>query len=188
MLQIVADDPFTELARKKLTNPIKDDIRTYATRLDTVEGSGWEALEWHVWKKEKERIYYHMKSLLALASLVDSNYKPGTLMTEETHLINDPEIWRAYAKCAKDYASAVSKNDNNRRSESLTDFVKFIEVAYRPSTGSKWRDLSKAWRYEWFVSPKSGNIYTPGQVEQIKKLYRTYHNEWEKMSKRWIAN
>lgn len=181
--EIVPNDRFTKLAREKLTNPIKDDIRAYATRLDTIEMSNWEPLVWHIWKDEKERIYDHMNSLLAIASLVDSNYQPGTLITDENLMTNDSGIWRAYRKCEKDFSAAVRKGDSVARSRSLEGFIDYIEVAFRPN-GARWRELSQPWKYEWFVSGRSGNL-SSSRAEDIKKLYRIYHHEWEKMSERW---
>jgi hypothetical protein len=183
-VQIVRSDKFTELARKKLNNPIGDDIRTYATRLDTVNRSKWEPLVWNIWKSEKERIYLNEKALLAIDSLVGSNFKPGTLITDESFLINDPEIWRAYSKCNDDYAAALKNGDGTSRDRCLKDFITFIENHIRPIQGSRWRELSRPWKYEWFVSSKSGNI-NARLVEDMKKLYRIYHNEWMNLSKRW---
>ena len=186
-VEIVSKDKFTELARKKLTNPIDDDLRTYATRLDTVPQSSWEPLVWHIWRDEKERIHHHQNALFAVASLVESNYTPGTLISNQSDLIKDPDIWRAYSKCQNDYTAALSKGDRNLRASCLLDFVKFIEHYFRPLTGSQWRELSRAWKYEWFVSRKSGNIGF-GKVEDIKHLYRKYHDEWNLMRMRWDLN
>ena len=183
-LEIVSKDKFTELARKKITNPIDGDIRTYATRLDTVQQSSWEPLVWHIWQSEKERIYHHQNALFAIASLVDSNYSPGTLITNESDLIKAPEIWRAYEKCHKDYDSAVSKGDSTLRDSCLLSFISYIEHYYRPLTGPQWKELSRTWKYEWFVSRKSGNIGF-GKVEELKRLYRTYHSDWNEMKVRW---
>jgi S1-C subfamily serine protease len=183
-VEIVSKDKFTELARKKLTNPIDDDIRTYATRLDTVQQSSWEPLVWHIWRNEKERIYHHQNALFAIASLVDSNYKPGTLVTDQSDLIKDPDIWRAYSKCQNDFTAAVSKGDDTLRASCLLDFVNFIEYYYRPLTGPQWKELSRTWKYEWFVSRQSGNIGF-GKVEEIKHLYHKYHDEWNMMKMRW---
>ena len=182
--EIVSDDNFTELARAKLGNPISDDIRTFATRLDTIEKSAWEPLNWAIWKSEKEQIHFHVNALLALNSLVSSNYTPGRLITDEGYLVYDPDLWRAYKKCADEYSTALARKDSVLQNSALKSFIDFIEISFRPG-GARWSELSRNWKYEWFVSTKSGNTDSWRLAENIKKLYREMHKDWSHLKRRW---
>jgi hypothetical protein len=185
--ELVDDNIFTKLAREKLGNPFNDDLRIFATRIDTVQSNTWSPLVWDIWKNHKIRLNTHKNALLALFSLVSSNYQPGTLITNEDSLARDEVLWRAYKKCANDYASALSKKDNTALNSSLTSFMKAVEISFRPETGGRWQELEKPWKYEWFLSSKSGNIKFLVR-DNIQKLYRVLHNDWLLMQKRWEVN
>jgi hypothetical protein len=185
--ELVRDDIFTKLAREKSGNPFNNDLRIFATRIDTVPSGSWAPLEWHIWKSHKLRISKHKNALLALNSLVSSNYKPGTLITDEDNLVRDKDLWRAYKKCANDYNAAISRNDYTSVNSSLKSFIAGVEISFRPISGGRWQELEEPWRYEWFVSPQSGNT-GPFLRDHIQKLYRELHNDWQMMKNRWEIN
>ena len=185
--ELVDDNIFTKLARDKLGNPFADDLRIFATRIDTVQSNSWTPLVWNTWKDHKIRLHEHENALVALHSLVSSNYQPGTLITNEDSLVRDKDLWRAYKKCARDYDSALSKKDNTALNRSLTSFMNSVEISFRPETGRRWVELEKPWKYEWFLSSKSGNIEFLVR-DNIQKLYRVLHNDWLSMQKRWEVN
>ena len=59
-----------------------------------------------------------------------------------------------------------------------------MEGLIRPIRGSKWLEVSKPWRYNWFFSRDSGNI-NEATAESIKQYYRILHNEWKSVVKSW---
>ena len=125
---------------------------------------------------------------MALNALVSSNYKPGTLITNEDSLVRDKDLWRSYKKCAIDYDSAVRKKDNIAIDRTLRSFMNDVEISFRPNTGRRWKELNKPWKYEWFLSSKSGNHYEFRLRDNIQKLYRILHNDWQLIQKRWEVN
>ena len=181
----VPNDTFTDLAREKLGNPFKDDLRVFGTRIDTVTGESWIQINWSIWKNHKLRLNKHRNSLLALDSLVSSNYKPGTLIANEDSLIRDADLWRWYKICAYDYSEAIKANNPTAVKSALQSFISYIEISYRPITGSRWMELEKPIKYEWFVSSKSGNEGVFLLRDNIQKMYHILHNEWLIMQQRW---
>ena len=186
-LDRINNDTFTQLAREKLGNPFNDDLRIFATRIDTVSSESWVPLDWYDWKDHKVIMYKHTKALLAFNSLVSSNYKPGTLISNEDDLVRDPDLWRAYKKCANDYDVAITKKDYTRANAVLKSFMVSIEISFRPNSGIRWKQLQKPLRYEWYLSSKSGNIDFWVR-DNIQKYYRELHNEWKLMMERWEVN
>ena len=185
---LVPNDTFTDLAREKLGNPFESDLRTFGTRIDTVKRESWIQIDWNIWRDHKLRLNKHENALIALNTLVSSNYKPGTLITNEDSLVRDKDLWRSYRKCAVDYDSAVRKKDNTAIDRSLRSFMNDVEISFRPNTGRRWKELNKPWKYEWFLSSKSGNHYEFRLRDNIQKLYRILHNDWQLMQERWEVN
>jgi hypothetical protein len=132
-------------------------------------------------------MYKHINALNAFNSLVSSNYKPGTLISDEDDLVRDPDLWRAYKKCANDYDAAITKKDYTRAYAVLKSFMVGIEISLRPNNGVRWQQLQKPWRYEWYLSRKSGNIDFWVR-DNIQKYYRKLHNEWKLIMERWEVN
>ncbi len=184
-VSILDNNVFTDLARKKLGNPFKDDLRVFATRVDTISDDSWEPLIWSSWREHKKRSYMGRTAVMAFHSLVKSNYKPGTLIADEKYLVQDPSIWRAYKKCAEKFDRAVAKKNYVEKKQALDDFINFIEIEFRPITGLRWKELNKPWRYNWFKSRFSGNVNFYSSAENIKRLFQAYHNDWKLMKARW---
>lgn len=185
---LVPNDTFTDLAREKLGNPFESDLRTFGTRIDTVTGESWIQIDWSIWRNHKLRLNKHKNALVALASLVSSNYKPGTLISNEDSLVRDKDVWRYYKKCANDYSEAIKKKDFTGANSALRSFITYIEISYRPITGTRWKELERPMKYEWFASSKSGNVYEFLLRDNIQKLYRILHTDWLSMQARWEIN
>jgi S1-C subfamily serine protease len=174
---IVAEDPFTKLAREKLGNPFKSDLRTYATRLDTVDTSSWEKLVWRDWKAEKNRLWRHYNTLVAANEVVS---RETIVANDNTQL--DPDIWRICKNFV--IASRAPARDEHRIKYLRESFVRGMEGMIRPISGSKWLQISKPWRYKWFVSSDSGNEHKVN-ADIIKQYYRVLHNDWKSVVKSW---
>lgn len=184
--EIVPGDKFTELARAKLGSPITEELRTFGTRIDTVTSSNWQRVNWSTWKENKKLIYRHVNGLLALNSLVSGNFKPGVLFTNESFLVKDEGLWRAYRRCVENYKIALSTKNNVLRNKCLKDFMSYVESEFRPQ-GYRWQELDNirgGW-YPWFYSSNSMDFR---RVETIKKYYRILHSEWVDLTLMWETN
>lgn len=173
----VSKDPFTKLVSKKLSNPFKSGLRIHATRLDTVDTSSWEKLVWGDWKEEKNRRWRHYNTIAAVSEIVS---RKRIVANEKTQM--DPDVWRM----CKNFliTTAVPGLDKSRSSYLQESFVRGMEGLIRPISGSKWLEISKPWRYKWFVSRDSGNI-NEAIAESIKQYYRILHNDWKSVVKSW---
>lgn len=183
---IVSNDKFTELARAKLNSPITEDLRTFGTRIDTVTSNNWQKINWATWKENKRLLSQHVNGLLALSSLVSENYIPGLLVTDESFLVKDDGLWRAYRRCVEEYKSALSTKNNVLRMNCLKSFMSYVESQFRPQ-GSRWQELDnvKGGWYPWFYISDSMDFR---RVETIKKFYRILHSEWVTLTLRWETN
>jgi S1-C subfamily serine protease len=173
----VPEDPFTKLVSKKLGNPFKSGLRIHATRLDTVDTSSWEKLVWRDWKEEKNRRWRHYNTIAAVSEIVS---RKRIVANEKTQL--DPDVWRM----SKNHliTSRPRGADKYRINYLRESFVRGMEGLIRPISGSKWLEISKPWRYRWFASSDSGNVYGV-TVEEIKQYYRILHNNWQTVVKQW---
>jgi S1-C subfamily serine protease len=175
--EIISDDEFTKLAREKLGDPFKSDIRIFATRIDTAEDGAWERLNWRTWSEEKERLWNHYNTIAAVREIVNSKRIVANDITRR-----DADIWRM----AKTYliASDSPGTDRDRLNYLKQSFVRGMDIFIRPVEGSKWRELIQPWRYNWFASKDSGNI-SMITAENIKRLYQLYHDDWQNVVSSW---
>ncbi len=175
--EIVSDDMFTKLVREKLSNTFTGGLRIYATRLDTVDTSSWEKLFWGNWKREKNRLWRHYNTIVAVNEIVT-----GKLIVANDKTQLDPDVWRM----CKNHEIAINApgKDEHRIRYLRESFTRAMEGLIRPVSGSKWLEISKPWRYEWFVSRDSGNI-NKVTADSIKQYYRILHNDWKSVVKTW---
>lgn len=175
--EIVSEDPFTKIVRDKLGNPFKSGLRIHATRLDTVDTPSWEKLFFSIWEEEKNRLWQHYNTIVAVGEIVSSK---RVLANEKTQL--DPDVWRM----SKNYliTSRSPGADKYRINYLRESFVRGMEGLIRPISGSKWLQISKPWRYRWFASSDSGNVYEV-TVEDIRQYYRILHDNWQTVVKQW---
>ena len=142
-----------------------------------MDTSSWEKLVWRDWKAEKNRLWRHYNTLVAANEVVS---RKEIVANDNTQL--DPDICRICKNFV--IASSAPARDEHRIKYLRESFVRGMEGMIRPISGSKWLQISKPWRYKWFVSSDSGNVHKVN-ADIIKQYYRVLHNDWKSVVKSW---
>jgi len=164
------DDWFDRISAQRPDSPIRGDVRTFATRFDSI--SAWQEVRWPEWAAQKKALETHVKRIRALWSIAKTSVTAFTI--ERDQVIEVPELWSLYQNYELQMTRAKGVDEK-------IALIKFMIMAMdglcspHGAFRSELETLKKS-AYSWNKTQRTDE---PWSVEFLEQRYQETYLRWK---------